>query len=127
MDEAASHSIHVDHARKLIDVRLRGFLTPEDSGWVGEEVRAAIRTLGDDVGSHVTLYDVTEMQVAPGETIEAVQRSFAHPAVRPLWARKVAVVTGSVLGRMQMQRLRRARPDIELFDDREAAMDWLFS
>lgn len=125
MDEAISHSIHVDPARKLVDVRLRGFLTPEDASWIGEEVRAAIRTLGDEVGSHVTLYDVSEMQVAPGETIEMVQRTFAHPQVRLLWARKVAFVTESALGRMQLQRLQTARPDVELFADRESALAWL--
>jgi hypothetical protein len=119
--------IHVDRARKLIDVRISGFVSPEDAGWLGEDVRDAIRTLGKGVGQHVTLYDVTGLGIAPGPTIEMVKSMFAHPDVRPLWARKVAIVTASALSRLQMQRLREARSDIAIFDDREEALDWLLA
>ena len=118
-------TIHIDPARKLVDVRLSGFFTVEDAGWTGEELRESILALGPAVGEHVTLYDATDLSIAPNETVEAVKRMFAHPAVRPLWARKVAIVAKSALGRMQLVRLREARADIEIFDDREAAIAWL--
>lgn len=120
-------TIHIDHANKLVEVRLSGFFTAEDASWTGEELRAAIRSLGTGEGEHVTLYDATELSVAPNETVEAVKRMFANPSVRPLWARKVAIVAKSALGRMQLQRLREARADIEIFDNRDAAVAWLLA
>lgn len=120
-------TIHLDRTNKLVDVRLSGFFTAEDAVWTGEELRAAILALGGAPGEHVTLYDATAMSVAPNETIEAVKAMFAHPEVRRIWARKVAIVTGSALGRLQMQRIREARADIAIFDDRDAALDWLLA
>jgi hypothetical protein len=126
MQEPEQH-IHVDRERKLVDVRITGFITAEDAGWMGEDVRAAILSLGEGIGEHVTLYDVTGLSVAPNATIEAVKGMFANPAVRPLWARKVAMVTKSALGKLQLQRIREARDDIALFEDRGAALNWLLA
>lgn len=123
--DGVSHGVTVDRARKLIDVRLSGVVAPEDAGWIGEEVRAAIRSLGDDVGKHVTLYDATQVQVVPPATVALLQSTWANPAVRQLWARKVAYVVSTALARMQVQRLREAREDIGIFEDRDAAIAWL--
>lgn len=125
--QAPEQIIHIDHARKLIDVRIAGFVTAEDAGWMGEEVRAAILSLDAEPETHVTLYDVTGLSVAPQETIEAVKSMFANPEVRPLWARKVAIVTKSALGKMQFRRLREARGDIAIFTERDEAIEWLFA
>jgi hypothetical protein len=125
--QAPEQDIHIDRARRLVDVRVSGFVTAEDASWLGEDVRAAIRTLGDDVGQHVTLYDVSDVGVAPGATVDIVKGMFAHPQVRPLWARRVAIVARSALSRLQLQRLREARSDIAIFENREAALDWLFA
>ena len=118
-------TIHLDREHKLVDVRLSGFFTAEDAAWTGEELRAAVLSLGDDAGQHVTLYDATELSVAPNSTVEAVQQMFANPMVRPLWARKVAFVAKSALGRRQMRRLLAARADIVIFEDRAEALAWL--
>lgn len=125
--QAPEQIIQIDHARKLIDVRIAGFVTAEDAGWMGEEVRAAILSLDAEPETHVTLYDVTGLSVAPQETIEAVKSMFANPEVRPLWARKVAIVTKSALGKMQFRRLREARGDIAIFTERGEAIEWLFA
>lgn len=120
-------TIHVDHARKLVDVRVSGLVTAENAGPMSEEVYAAIRSLGAGPGEHLTLYDVSKLSVAPAQTIELVKALFLRPDVRPLWAKKVAIVTGSALGRMQMQRVREVRDDITLFPDRDAAIEWLLA
>lgn len=125
--QAPEQIIQIDYARKLIDVRIAGFVTAEDAGWMGEEVRAAILSLDAEPETHVTLYDVTGLSVAPQETIEAVKSMFANPEVRPLWARKVAIVTKSALGKMQFRRLREARGDIAIFTERDEAIEWLFA
>lgn len=128
MEDPRSHTILIDRARKLIEVRLSGALpSPEDASWIGEEVHAAIRSLGADVGQHVTLYDASALQVAPAATIDVTKALFANPAVRPLWAKRVAYVVGSALGRMQAQRLRAARSDIGVFDNRDEALAWLLA
>ncbi len=125
--QAPVQTIHVDRANKLVDVRIGGFVAPEDASWLGEEVRAAIRALHRETGEHVTLYDVTGLSIAPASTIEMVKCMFAHPEVRLLWARKVAIVTESALARLQMQRLRDARSDIAIFDARADAIEWLLA
>ena len=125
MPHAVSHQLHVDPATRLIDLRIAGLVSPEDAAWIGEELRAAIRAMGPDVGQHVTLYDASRVQVLPAETIALLRHTFDNPAVRQLWARKVAFVATTALLRRQVLRLREVRPDIGVFDDREAAVAWL--
>lgn len=120
-----SHSITVDRASKLIDVRMTGFPTPEDIAWIGEEVRAAVRSLGGDAGKHLTLYDVSAITVVSPATIAAVKETFDNPAVRPLWSRRIAYVVGSALARLQMQQIREVRTDLAVFDNRADALAWL--
>ena len=125
MPHSVSHSIQIDRARKLVDLKVSGLLNPEDAAWIGEELRAAIRGLGDDVGKHVTLYDGTGIPVVPQETVELIKHTLDNAAVRELWARKVAFVVSTALAKLQAQRLREVRPDIGVFEDREAAIAWL--
>ncbi|MBB4100297.1 hypothetical protein [Sphingomonas kyeonggiensis] len=125
MPHNVSHSIQVDLDRKLVDLRIGGLISPEDAAWIGEELRAAIRALGPDVGKHVTLYDGSGVPVVPQETVELIKNTLDNPAVRAIWARKVAFVVSTALARMQAQRLREVRADIGIFDDRERAIAWL--
>jgi|GEM_PF-800560 len=125
MPHNVSHSIQVDLDRKLIDLRIGGLIGPEDAAWIGEELRAAIRALGPDVGKHVTLYDGSGVPVVPQETVELIKNTLDNPAVRAIWARKIAFVVSTALARMQAQRLREVRADIGIFDDRESAIAWL--
>lgn len=125
MPHSVSHSIHVDVDRKLIDLRIGGLISPEDAAWIGEELRAAIRTLGPHVGQHVTLYDGSGVHVVPQETVELIKHTLDNPEVRKLWARKIAFVVSTALARLQAQRLREVRPDIGIFEDRDAAIAWL--
>jgi len=121
------HSVEVDPARSLVILTMSGVVPPEDAAWMAEEVRSAVRSLGDAVGQHVTLYDFTAVPVVPQATIEQLMATFRNEAIRHLWARKLAIVTTTALGRMQAQRIRKVRPDIELFADREAALAWLLA
>jgi len=125
MPNSVSHSIQVDLDRKLVDLRIGGMVSPEDAAWIGEELRAAIRALGDDVGKHVTLYDGSGVPVVPQETVELIKSTLDNPAVRQLWARKIAFVVSTALAKLQAQRLRDVRPDIGIFEDRDAAIAWL--
>ncbi|WP_447726765.1 hypothetical protein [Sphingomonas koreensis] len=125
MDAPLTHRIIVDRPRKLVIVEVYAILSPEDSGWVGEELRAAIQTFGDEIGQHVTLYDVSGVPAVPTATIDMLLQTFDNPAVRALWARKVAFVVTNATGRMQVKRLQKIRPDFGIFAKRDMAVDWL--
>ena len=125
MSAPLTHRIIVDRPRKLVIVEAYAVLSPEDSSWVGEELRAAIRTFGDEVGQHVTLYDASGVPAVPTATIDMLVETFDNPAVRALWARKVAFVVTNATGRMQVKRLQKVRPDFGIFAKRDAAIEWL--
>ncbi|WP_343521612.1 hypothetical protein [Sphingomonas sp.] len=125
MDAPLTHRIVVDRPRKLIIVEAHMILSPEDAGWIGEELRAVMRSFGDDIGQHLTLYDMSGVPAVPTATIDMLMRTFDNAAVRALWARKVAFVVTNATGRMQVKRLRRVRPDFGIFDGRDAAIAWL--
>jgi hypothetical protein len=99
--------VEVDPDRKLVTLTMSGIVSPEDAAWIAEEFRAAIRSLGDDVGDHLSLYDFSDVPVA---TVEQLRATFANPTIRNLWAHKLAIVTSTALGRMQAQRIREVRP-----------------
>lgn len=119
------HNVSVDRPHKLVTARLSGFFQPEDLPAVARDVHDAIRALGEGTGQHVTLYDVSDAQISPAATMDMLRKIFEDPATRDLWARKVAFVTPSALARMQAQRLREARSDIAIFEDRASALTWL--
>lgn len=121
------HSVEVDPGRKLIVLTMSGVISPEDAAWMAEEVRAGVRSLGSAVGQHVTLYDFSDVPVAPQATVEQLCETFRNDAIRHLWARKLAIVTTTALGRMQVARVKEVRPDIEIFQDRAAALAWLLA
>lgn len=121
------HSVEVDPARKLVILTMSGVIPPEDAAWMAEEVRSAVRSLGAAVGQHVTLYDFSAVPVVPQATVDQLIATFRNEAIRYLWARKLAIVTTTALGRMQAGRIKEVRPDIELFGNREAALAWLLA
>lgn len=127
MTNSNPHRLEVDPARRLMILTMRGVISPEDAAWMAEELRAAVRALGDAAGQHVTLYDFSDVPVVPQATVEQLRETFRNPAIRHLWARKLAIVTKTTLGRMQAQRVKEVRGDIELFEDREAALAWLLA
>lgn len=119
------YQLEIDRPRKLVMLTILAMLAPEDAAWVGEELRAAVQSFGDAVGQHVTLYDASAVPAVPTATVDQLQATFSNPAVRSLWARKVAFVVTTATTRMQVRRLQQVRPDMEMFDDRDAAIAWL--
>lgn len=124
-DSEPVYEVRVDRERLLIDVTMSGFFSAEDAGWAGEQVRAAVQSLGAAAGRHVTLYDLTRMKVMNAEGLESVRTAILNPAVRPIWARRIAYVAVEALQRMQVRRMMALREGTALFSDRQAALDWL--
>lgn len=125
MEDAPSYRLEVDRERKLLILTALTMQTPEDSAWAGEELRAAIQSFGPDIGQHVTLYDGSLIPSLPTATVDQILKTLDHPAVRAIWARKVAFVVATATARMQIRRLQQVRPDIAVFDTRDAAIAWL--
>ncbi|MDR6852966.1 hypothetical protein J2Y54_002486 [Sphingomonas sp. BE123] len=125
MDEQPSYRLEVDRARKLLILTALAMHEPEESGWVGEDLRAAIQSFGPDIGQHATLYDGSAIAGMPRATIDQMVRTLDHPAVRAIWARKVAFVVVTAMARLQVRRLQQVRPDIRMFDTRDDAIAWL--
>ncbi|MEG3181017.1 hypothetical protein [Sphingomonas sp. LT1P40] len=120
-----TQTIEIDHVRRLVIVTASGFFTPEATHKATMETRRAIKSLGRDVGKHVTLYDMREVSAVPAETVDLMRMGFANPVYKPIWARKVAFVARSVLLQRQIDRIRESRPDIRIFTERDEALDWL--
>jgi hypothetical protein len=120
-------SITIDTARRLVDVTIVGVLNGDQSLAAMMELRGAVQSLGPMVGSHVTLYDLTQSGPVPQAAVEMIRGGFANPVYRKLWARRVAFAATSPLLRRQIERVREARPDIAIFETREAALGWLLA
>ncbi len=127
LSAGVSYEVSLDRDHMLVELKMRGVASPEEAAWMAEDFRAAIRSLGDNVGNHLSLYDFSDVPVVPVATVEQLRATLTNPEVRKLWARKLAIVTSTALGRMQAQRVKEVRPDIGLFDTREAALAWLLS
>lgn len=125
MEDSSSYRLEVDRERKLLILTALTMHAPEESAWAGEELRAAIQSFGPDIGQHVTLYDGSMIPSLPTATVDQMLQTLDHPAVRAIWARKVAFVVTTATARLQITRLQQVRPDIMVFDTRDAAIAWL--
>ncbi|WP_313536569.1 hypothetical protein [Sphingomonas sp.] len=118
--------VEVERELRLVVVTLAGVPSPEDVGWIAEEARAAILTLGDDAGQHRTLYDVRGVHVLPQATADFVLKNFADTEMTH-WARRLAFVASTMMTRLQLRRIVEVRPGAMLFDDFETARAWLLA
>lgn len=124
---AGRQDITIDHELCLVTVRVSGYFTVEAAHRATMETRTAIQSLGSRVGQHLTLYDLTDAAPATAETVDLIRLGFANPIYRPIWARRVAFCSPSYLMRRQIERIREPRPDIGIFETREAARNWLIA
>ena len=107
----AGHAVTLAEKNQHLGGRVFSFPTPD----FGET----------DIGQHVTLYDGSAIPSLPTATVDQMLVTLDNPAVRAIWARKVAFVATTATARMQIKRLQQIRPDICVFDDRETAIAWL--
>ena len=124
---SATQTIEIDPVRLMVTVKVSGLFTPEATLPCMMETRRAVQSLGSKVGQHVTLYDLSEIGPAPQETVDLLRMDFANPLTRHLGARRIAILTRSTLLRRQVDRVRASRPEIAVFSERGAAVDWLLA
>ena len=117
----------VDRSHAMVNLTAEGFITVEELERAAAALHDSIRSLGDRAGRHLTLYDLTRLNVVAGPVLAKFGSYFTDPVYRAIWARRVALVTASPMVARQMARLRGERSDMRIFDDRTAAMAWLLA
>lgn len=120
-DMTASYLIDVDQRHCLVRMHLAGFFTAADVEGFTRDQQAAYARLGERVGRHLTLVDVSECKIQTQDVVEAFRRLLTDPA---RMSRRIAFVTGSSPARMQIRRLI-ARDSAKFFEATSAAEHWL--
>ena len=121
------HKVTVDRIQAMVSMTAGGFFGEAEMLAAAVDLHAAIRSLGDRAGRHVTLYDLTALQVVPPPVVDRFTRYFTDSYMQPLWARRVAMVSRSPLVALQIERVRKVTDIIRVFDDRAAAVRWLLA
>jgi len=115
-------SISTEPSKKLVRIEVAGMLTVADIAELYRQEQAAIREMGCELGAQVALVDVRECPLQLQEIVAAFQSTMSHPTR----ARKVAMVAGGALSRLQAKRILQ-RDDAAIFVDVGEAESWLFS
>ena len=122
-DLAARVDVSVDPVLNLVTYTLAGFLDADAVRQVGEAQAAAMTQLRCAKNGHVTMIDIAQCKIQPQDVIEAFRGMLEDPRYQ---GRKVAVVVGSSLARMQIRRVLH-RDTVHYVETRAEARRWLLS
>ena len=120
-----ANTITVVRERNTVLIRSEGMLDAAELIAFAREYRSSLKSLGEGVGRHAVLLDLTGSQVSPAATVEAFMAFLGDPRLEAERARRVAMVASSALFRMQLERVAAVRPGIRVFSDQQAAVIWL--
>jgi len=119
----AHYRITTDDARCLLRIELGGFFEADDLAALAAEKALAIGRMRCGRNRHVTLCDVSACKIQTGDIAEMFAGMIADPAFQ---SRRLAIVTGSSLARLQVRRMLE-RADAACFSDVASAEAWLFA
>lgn len=117
----ATHLVTAYPQRDLLRITLGGFFGPADVASFNRARMAAHAQLTCARNQHVTLVDVSDMRLQPQDVVALFRGIIADPATR---SRKLALVTGCSVVRMQVRRLIE-RQGIAVFTHAADAEAWL--
>lgn len=122
---SAPFTVDVDVGRGLFETAVIGFWTLDDVGNFARAITAAGRRILDETGcAPVSVCDYSAAGTQSREVADAMETMMRHPAVR---SRRIGIVTGSALARMQARRLLAERPEVRFFAGREEAVAWVLA
>ena len=102
-----------------------GFWTLADVSAFAQAIGAAAKRILDETGrAPVSVCDYTRAGTQSQDVAEAMETMMRHPGVR---SRRIGIVTGSALARLQARRLLAERPEVRFFDSREEALEWVLA
>lgn len=116
------YSINVDSPRNLVRITLSGFFDIATIQAFDRDRRPAFARLTCGPNQHLSLCDISQCNLQSQEAVAAFKVVMSD---RSLFSRKLAVVTGSSLARMQARRILE-RDSISCFETEAAALAWLF-
>lgn len=114
-------TIQTDPRCRLIRITLCGMLTVADVKELYRQEHAAILAMGCPLGEQLVLVDLSECPLQLQDIVAAFQQAMNSSAK----AKRLALVTGSSLARMQARRIT-SRADAALFETEDEALAWLF-
>ena len=116
------YKISTDSSRNLVILTLIGMLTAQELTAMYAEETAAVQAMGCNLGEHIVLADLTEYSIQTQDISAAIQRLVAQKGT----AKRVAMVTGSSLAKMQARRIAISQV-AQVFTNRATALEWLMA
>lgn len=113
-------TIETDPRRRLVVMTISGMLTTDQVRELYRQEHEAIAAMGCPLGEQLVLVDLEQCPLQLQEIVQAFQSAMESSAK----AKRLALVTGSSLARMQARRITQ-RADAALFERRDEAMRWL--
>jgi hypothetical protein len=117
-----SYTIEIDAVRKLLRLQLIGFWTPEIAAAFVEAQQAAVRRISFQPHQHLVLADLSAFNLQ-SQVVVGICRDLIAKA--PLPSKRLAIVGGEGLARIQIKRIL-VRDRMEVFSNVSSAEDWLF-
>lgn len=115
------YDIALEPRERLLRLTMGGFFEPARVADMREALIVALRELNCPPGEHLTLCDVTAMNIQSQELVQHFAALVGSPEVV---SRRLAFVTGATLARLQARRLT-SREGVAFFADVPSAMAWL--
>jgi hypothetical protein len=115
------YSIATDPAHRFVRITISGMLTVDQVAELYHDEHQAIRAMGCPLGLQVVLVDLRDCPLQLQEVVELFRGGIGGPHS----ARRIALVTGGSLSRMQARRII-GRDNAALFKTVAEAEAWLF-
>jgi hypothetical protein len=120
---SASYSVNPERENNLLVVTLYGFFSVEDIALLRADLLRGIESLGCRPGQHLALHDIRDCKIQSQEVVNALR---AMSDEKHVVARRLAIVAGNSLMRMQLKRILVGR-DCRIFEDLGWARHWLLA
>jgi hypothetical protein len=118
------YNISTDLTKDLVHVELEGFWAESDFSKFMDDLHSAVTKLRCKPGEHLLLCDLTRLNVMSQDIVSYVMSELNSEGPRD--ARWIAIVVGSALLKLQMQRML-LRANAQIFDDVGSAHEWLMA
>ena len=116
------YAIKADLGTAIIEVRVDGFLQPEDITAFQADMMREVRAMRLQGKRQSILYDYTQAAIQSQEVVAALKTLAADDA---FGSRRVALYSGGQLARMQASRIAGGDARFRIFDARADAVAWL--
>ena len=118
------YKIGLDLTNDLVELDLQGFWTESEFDQFIVDERAALNKLQCQIGKHVLLCDLTNLNVVAQDVGTRIATDLNSQGPRD--AEWIAIVINSALLKLQFQRLL-TRSNAQIFDEATTAREWLLS